>query len=442
VREETEQRLVAASRERAQQRLEGRDRRVAIVGASTFLVAASSLVVLLPTHRSLSLLALVILVPAMALASLVEFEVGSGHAVPTQLVLVPMLFALPVNLVPLAAAGGYLIAHGINMRRRQVPLDRALVVLGSSWYALGPAIVLGLAGEIAASIDRWPLLLAAFAAQVTLDALNASLGEWFAHRTPPRVLAPFLIPVYLVDLILAPIALCVAIGTPEVPLQVGFILPLVGLLGLFAHERHRRLDQTLELSAAYRGTALLLGDVIEADDAYTGTHSRGVLDLVLAVADELRLDEHERRDAELTALLHDVGKIAIPKTIINKPGPLDGAERAVIETHTVEGEAILQRVGGALGRVGGLVRSCHERWDGTGYPDGLRGEAIPLVARVVFACDAYNAMTTDRPYRAAGSTDDALAELNRCAGTHFDPKIVGALARVIARGRSIIASAA
>jgi HD-GYP domain-containing protein (c-di-GMP phosphodiesterase class II) len=103
----------------------------------------------------------------------------------------------------------------------------------------------------------------------------------------------------------------------------------------------------------------------------------------------------------------------------------------VIETHTVEGQRMLERVGGMLGEVGRLVRSCHERWDGEGYPDGLAGEAIPLVARVVCACDAFSAMTTDRPYRDALSVEAALAELRRCSGTQFDPDVVDALVAVV-----------
>jgi HD-GYP domain-containing protein (c-di-GMP phosphodiesterase class II) len=210
------------------------------------------------------------------------------------------------------------------------------------------------------------------------------------------------------------------------------VLPLVALLRVFSHERQRRLDHALELSGAYRGTAFLLGDVVEADDAYTGSHSRHVVDLVLAVADALKLPEAERRDAEFVALLHDVGKIRIPASIINKPGALDAEERAVIETHTIEGERMLDRVGGLLGHVGRLVRSCHEHWDGNGYPDRLAGEDIPRVARIVCACDAFSAMTTDRPYRAARTEDEALEELRRCAGTQFDPQVVAALARVSA----------
>jgi len=226
----------------------------------------------------------------------------------------------------------------------------------------------------------------------------------------------------------------VAFATRAHPELVVLVLPLVALLRNFSRERKQRIDHALELSDAYRGTAFLLGDVVEADDAYTGSHSRHVVDLVLAVADELGLNEADRRDAEFVALLHDVGKIRIPGSIINKPGPLDAEERALMETHTVIGEEMLDRVGGMLGHVGHLVRSCHERWDGNGYPDKLAAENIPLVARIVCACDAFSAMTTDRPYRAARTLEEALAELERCSGTHFDPLVVDGLLRVNGAG--------
>ncbi|MBV8598547.1 MAG: HD domain-containing protein, partial [Actinobacteria bacterium] len=120
----------------------------------------------------------------------------------------------------------------------------------------------------------------------------------------------------------------------------------------------------------------------------------------------------------------------IPSAIINKPGPLDDEEWALMKTHTIEGERMLERVGGLLGHVGHIVRSCHEHWDGRGYPDGLAGEEIPLVARVVSACDAFSAMTTDRSYRAAMTPEAAVAELRRCSGTQFDPAVVDALIAV------------
>jgi HD-GYP domain-containing protein (c-di-GMP phosphodiesterase class II) len=238
---------------------------------------------------------------------------------------------------------------------------------------------------------------------------------------------------FFVDAALAPIGLAVAIASHGSAWTMLVVLPLVVLLKFFSRERQVRIDHALELSTAYRGTAMLLGDVIEADDAYTGTHSRDVVDLVLAVADRLGLDPKQRQRAELAALLHDVGKVKIPPEIINKPGPLDDAERALMNTHTLVGQRMLDQVGGLLGDVGNVVRSCHERWDGAGYPDGLAGDAIPLAARIVCACDAWSAMTTDRAYRKALPDELALTELRACADTQFDPRVVEALVAVLER---------
>jgi HD-GYP domain-containing protein (c-di-GMP phosphodiesterase class II) len=202
---------------------------------------------------------------------------------------------------------------------------------------------------------------------------------------------------------------------------------------VFARERRVRIDHELELRDAYRGTAFLLGDVVEADDEYTGIHSHDVVELTLKVADELGLSARERRDAEFAALLHDVGKVRVPNSIINKAGPLDDDERAVMERHTIEGERLLLRVGGLLGEIGRVVRSCHERWDGKGYPDGLAGEQIPLIARIVSCCDAYNAMTSDRSYRKALAVEVAVEELRTCSGTQFDPQVVDALVTALLR---------
>jgi HD-GYP domain-containing protein (c-di-GMP phosphodiesterase class II) len=146
------------------------------------------------------------------------------------------------------------------------------------------------------------------------------------------------------------------------------------------------------------------------------------------------LDTAQARNVEFAALLHDVGKIAIPNEIINKPGKLTAREWEIVKTHTVEGQKMLERVGGFMTEIGRIVRACHEDWDGSGYPDGLAGEAIPVEARIVSACDAYDAMTTNRSYRRAMPGAAAEAELKRNAGSQFDPAVVGALLRVIARG--------
>jgi HD-GYP domain-containing protein (c-di-GMP phosphodiesterase class II) len=273
----------------------------------------------------------------------------------------------------------------------------------------------------------WPLLLAALVAQFACDLMASSTREWLRTGEVPRLPVRLLGQVYFVDCCLAPIGLAVAFVATSHPLAIVLTIPMSALLMYFARERQARMQSALELSRAFRGTALLLGDVVEADDAYTGVHSRDVVDLCMAVGPRLDLDEEQLRRLEFTALLHDVGKIAIPKEIINKPGKLTDEERKIIETHTIEGEAMLERVGGLLGEVGRLVRSCHERYDGLGYPDGLVGEAIPIEARIVCCCDAFNAMTTDRPYRSALSLEEALSELRTHRATQFDPSVVDCL---------------
>jgi len=238
--------------------------------------------------------------------------------------------------------------------------------------------------------------------------------------------------VYGIDAALSGVGLVVAEEIHTTPLAPLALVPLLGLLAVFAHERRRRLESMLELSSAYRGTALVLGDVIEADDGYTGEHCKSVVTLTVEVAEHLKLSPERRRNLEFASLLHDVGKIAIPKEIVNKPGTLDPHEWTVIKAHTLEGQKMLDRVGGFMREVGKIVRSHHERWDGGGYPDGLAGEQIPLEARIISCCDTWNAMRTDRPYRSALAHDVAVAELVASAATQLDPSIVAALIEIVA----------
>lgn len=162
-------------------------------------------------------------------------------------------------------------------------------------------------------------------------------------------------------------------------------------------------------------------------------HASTVAELAGDVAAELGLGPRDRHATQLAGLVHDIGKVAIPAEIIEKPGPLTSEEREVIETHTVRGQELLERADPSLQSVASVVRSCHERYDGAGYPDGLAGDDIPLPARVVFCCDAYDAMTTDRPYRRALGHERALSELRDCAGKQFDRRVVRALSRVLSR---------
>jgi putative nucleotidyltransferase with HDIG domain len=182
---------------------------------------------------------------------------------------------------------------------------------------------------------------------------------------------------------------------------------------------------------------MLLGDVLSEDDEYTGMHSQGVVVFALAIADELRVGDEDRRLVEFGALLHDIGKMSTPKEILNKPGPLSDEEWETMRRHTIDGQRMLDQVGGTLHDVGAVVRSSHERFDGTGYPDRLRGEAIPLPARIVAVADAYSAMTTRRPYREAMAPARAGQELQANAGTQFDPVVVAAALLVLERGLEV-----
>jgi HD-GYP domain-containing protein (c-di-GMP phosphodiesterase class II) len=152
--------------------------------------------------------------------------------------------------------------------------------------------------------------------------------------------------------------------------------------------------------------------------------------MALKVGEELGLESAQLKRVELGALFHDIGKIGIPAAILMKPGPLDDEEREIIERHPELGERILAPID-QLADVRPIVRACHERFDGKGYPDGLRGEEIPLEARIIFACDAFHAMTSNRPYREALPVGEAFRRLAEAAGSQFDPQIVEVCLRVL-----------
>jgi HD-GYP domain-containing protein (c-di-GMP phosphodiesterase class II) len=424
--------LIEQSRQLAVTPLGDRDRLASLLLATSFLVAAVALAVVAHSSRQVGLWTFVVFVASYAVASRIDFEIGTGSGVPTQLVLAPMLALLPVQDVPLCVLAGLLIGGVPDYARGRVPIARSVLRFVNSWHAFGPALVLVLAGQPEPKPRNLPIYALALLAQFAFDFGSTALRDRLGLGVSPLSVVRFMVWVWAVDSALTPIAILAALGCATHPSLVVFVLPLIGLLAYFARERQVRIDHALELGHAYRGTAMLLGDVVEADDAYTGSHSRDVVELVLDVAGRMGLGARERRDAEFAALLHDIGKIKIPGEIINKPGKLTDEEWAIMKTHTVEGERLLAQVGGILGNVGRIVRSCHEDWDGTGYPDGLIAENIPLVARIVRACDAFSAMTTDRSYRKARPVDEAVAELRRCSGTDFDPAVVEALAASVA----------
>jgi two-component system, cell cycle response regulator len=183
---------------------------------------------------------------------------------------------------------------------------------------------------------------------------------------------------------------------------------------------------------ADRHTRELLVRILREREPELSEHLEGVADLAAGIGRRLHMGAEDLDVLARAAELHDVGKIGIPDHILQKPGPLDDGEWELIHTHTLIGERILDAAP-AMAPVSRVVRSSHEHWDGTGYPDGLAGPEIPLAARIVAVCDAYDAMVTDRPYRAARSPQQAVAELRRCAGSQFDPAIVELFVEAVAQ---------
>jgi putative two-component system response regulator len=196
---------------------------------------------------------------------------------------------------------------------------------------------------------------------------------------------------------------------------------------------NQRLSTALKRLENTQDVLIALASAIDAKDPVTEHHCDRVAEQATILAQILGLSDSAIEAVTYGAVLHDVGKIGISEAVLSKPGDLTESERAEMQRHPVIGDGILRPL--HLGSiVGPIVRGHHERWDGTGYPDGLKGEAIPIGARVVAVVDSYDAMTHNRPYRAALSADEARAELLRSRGTQFDPEIVDAFLRQLAEG--------
>jgi diguanylate cyclase (GGDEF)-like protein len=208
---------------------------------------------------------------------------------------------------------------------------------------------------------------------------------------------------------------------------------LLRLLGGLSHqvavavERARNFES---LEETFVSTVEALANALEANDEETSSHTRCITDMALQVGSKMGFDGRALKRLELGALFHDIGKIGIPTSILLKPGPLSPEERRVIETHPELGERILEPID-RLAEVRAIVRNCHERWDGAGYPDGRAGDEIPLESRIILVCDAFHAMTSDRPYRRRLPLAEACRRLREGAGTQFDPEVVDVFLRLL-----------
>ena len=283
--------------------------------------------------------------------------------------------------------------------------------------------------------DADPELLPMLEIVLPAEAVRAAIGD----RTDPFLMdaeeaesyAPAPVGVSWPDLALAPLHndgelegfISVRDPASESEHTVEEILRLLSGISSQAAVALERARNYESLEETFVSTVEALANALEANDEYTSSHTRWITDMALRVGEALGFEGTELKGLELGALFHDIGKIGIPTSILLKPGPLSPDERRIIEMHPELGERILEPIS-RLAEVRTIVRSCHERWDGAGYPDGKSGQEIPLEARIILVCDAFHAMTTDRPYRKRLSVDEACKRLRSGAGTQFDPAVV------------------
>ena len=326
-----------------------------------------------------------------------------------------------------------LVEHIVRLIRAD---HGALALLGADGTTLTTVHASGLAaGHIGTTAPVSPPLRRMFEADtshVTADLSGDDAVAFGAARDAHAVLGPFAVAALRAD---QHVIGAITVGRARRGQKEPFLETDVRLLKSIAETGgaaiHRtRLYQTLQDS--YIEMVVTLGRALDARDSYTGGHSERLAEWSEATARLLGCRDEETMDIRWGALLHDIGKIAVPDAILRKPAKLTEEEWQIMRQHPITGEEILRPVDRMRG-VARILRAHHERWDGKGYPDGLAGERIPLGARILAVVDAYSAITDERPYKAARSHDEAVVELRKSAGTQFDPKVVEAFCKMLER---------
>jgi hypothetical protein len=301
----------------------------------------------------------------------------------------------------------------------------ALTVLAAVWVS----VVSG--DDIGPLKVAPPVLMGVAALSLIVAGDNAEVGISFLFLPAAAVMIFFwrrwvVLLAVMIPLVIAWVAVPAIWGDHAALVESLATLPLLIGSGILIGVLFQRIRSSAAEQARFRGTITALLVALEARDNFTTEHSSAVLALVMDVAEDLGLDTKETLHAADVALLHDIGKIGIPDEILAKPAALSESEWEIVRRHPEIGQRILNEVPG-LEDVATDVRHEHERWDGSGYPDGLKGEEIPLSSRIALACDAYEAMISERPYRAALSDAQAREQLRSGAGSQFDPRVVDAL---------------
>ena len=333
---------------------------------------------------------------------------------------------------PFVVAGALLLARLPDYRSGEVHADRALLRTGDAWYSIWPVLVLLAFGATSPDWSDWPIYLLALAAQFAIDGAMTTFRVSYGLGIKPRTVISELRRIDLIDALLSPAGLLVAFGAASEPWASILILPLLGVFQVFAKEREARIESAIALSGAYRGTAILLSEVLSSTDEYTGHHSRSVVVLAHQVGEALDLDEADLRDLEFGGSASRRRKDRGAKRDHQQARPAHrrrdgrhahphGRGREHAQSHR---RAFSSRRASwfAPTTSAGTGRVTRTAWP---------SEEIPIGARVISACDAFNAMTTDRPYRKAMSVGVAVTELRSEAGKQFDPRVVEALVDLV-----------
>jgi len=450
--------LVKRTRQLRTRELSDRESLVWGLQAAAFLAVAIAIGLLLPWNRDTDLLSLTALVCLVTLFTCIEFEVGTGSATPAQLAFLPLLFLAPLPLVPLLVALGLLLEKLPCVLLGRIHVTRWLWALSDAWFAVGPVLVLAALAPGEPRLELAWVYALAFAAQVATGTASAVLGQTLTGDTW-RDSTRSVLAAQVVDALLTPAGLALAWATVALgPAGLLVLFPL-GLVLAWISQLHNRywhavaVDERRRWSRAVadqRRSQLAYRRV--CDVPFAGEHWRCVLELAPTVAAELGQSARFCRELAFVARVHDLGKRQLPLDILLAPRALGPEEWALVQTHPLKGESMLNSLGAridatraklgeaskalapissdAYRRAATIVHSTHERWDGSGYPDGLRGRQIPLAARIITCCDAYSAMTVPRPYRAAISKEVALEEIRGAAGNQLDPEVCEAFERV------------
>jgi HD domain-containing protein len=445
--------LLAAWRERLARPMSDRESVVVGTLAVAYFVAALGVAFLLPWEGSVDPPAVALLVVLFALALRIHFEVGAGYVSSAQLVFVPLLFAVPLPLVPLLVPVGFAIDELRDLLTGRSHPHRWMNWLADSWFVLGPVLVLGLLAPGDPELGLAWIYVLALAAQAAIGVVAPVVRERVVGRIVLRDELRSAAAAYQVNVLLAPAGFVIAYGATQDPAWLVALAPLVGLLAALSRVHAARVDTLVDEHRDF--WERFVADSRTLERCWAGSDVsedwRCLPELSLAVAQELGLERTLRVDLALAArdaARRDAAPTPSPEPELTEEHGEPACHPLATERRVEVLSAFLRErlfAGRAeqvvaelpadrgLRRQAALVRSSGERWDGGGYPDGLRGEEIPLGSRIIACCEAYSAMTSGREYRSPMSRETTLEELRRAAGARFDPGVVQALERALER---------